>query len=187
MVLFVYVDNSNVWIEGRRLAAVVNGLAGSIEEATMEGILDQSWSYDFGRLYELACPAEAKVGRSLLVGSRPPANDSLWERARIEGFEVQVFDRNASNREKRVDTALVTTMLDDSYQHMQAARGDMVVLLAGDGDYVPTVESLQRRGIKVRVVFWSHAISRDLRELADEFRPLDSHLDELAHTPAFSS
>jgi uncharacterized LabA/DUF88 family protein len=180
MVLFVYVDNSNVWIEGQRASAVANGLAKDASEAQEKGILDASWRYDFGQLYELACPKDYAIGRSILVGSRPPANDSLWARARLEGFEVEVFDRSASGREKQVDTGIVTVMLDDSYQHMQNDRGDMAVLLAGDRDYVPAVESLGARGIGTRVVFWQHATARDLQQAATEFLPLDPHLQDLA-------
>lgn len=85
MVLFVYVDNSNVWIEGRRVSAVAKGLAHSHYEAQEHDILDPDWTYDFGRLYEFACPEGSKVGRSILFGSKPPPNDSLWDLARDRG------------------------------------------------------------------------------------------------------
>ena len=78
MVLFVYVDNSNVWIEGMRLSAVRNKLAPDIYAAMNDNVTDHSWSYDFGKLYGAICPDGAQIGRSSLFGSRPPANDSLW-------------------------------------------------------------------------------------------------------------
>ncbi|HWB70327.1 MAG TPA: NYN domain-containing protein [Solirubrobacterales bacterium] len=187
MVLFVYVDNSNVWIEGRRASAVAKGLARSAWEAQDQNILDPDWRYDFGRLYELACPEGSRVGRSILFGSKPPPNDSLWDLARRKGFEVEVFERSASGREKEVDTGIVTMMLDDSHQHMQTDRGDMAVLLAGDRDYVPAFRSLKERGIGTRVVFWEHATARDLRVEADDFVPLDPHLEALAFEPAAST
>lgn len=177
-VLFTYVDNSNVWIEGQRIQAVRLGLARNLSEA-MRDHRSAPWSYDFGQLYELICPPGTRVGRSLLVGSRPPANDSVWGRARSEGFEVDVFDRNVANKEKQVDSHIVTTMLDDSYEYMKPERGDEAVLVAGDGDYLPCLRSLQRRGLKVRVVFWKHATSRELRETADLFVELDQHFDAL--------
>ena len=183
MVLFVYVDNSNVWIEGRRASAVAKGLARSTFDAEENDVLDPSWTYDFGRLYELACPEGSKVGRSILFGSKPPPNDSLWELARDKGFEVEVFDRSASGREKEVDTGIVTTMLEDSFLYMQPERGDKVVLLAGDRDYCPALKSLKERGIGTRVVFWEHATARDLREQADEFVALDPYLDHLGFRP----
>jgi hypothetical protein len=181
MVLFVYVDNSNVWIEGRRASAVAKGLAPSFQEAMDQKIVDPHWTYDFGRLYELACPSGEQIGRSLLLGSRPPENDSLWQRAREAAFEVEVYDRNVANKEKQVDTGLATRLVADSYEHMQSRVPDvMAVLVAGDGDYVPPIKDLQRRGIRVRVVFWRHAVSRELREAADEFEDLGPHLDFLS-------
>jgi hypothetical protein len=181
MVLFVYVDNSNVWIEGRRASAIQKGLARTAYEAKTKDITDPDWTYDFGRLYELACPDGSKVGRAKLFGSRPPQNDSLWQLARENGFEVEVFDRSAGGREKEVDTGIVTTMLEDSFApYMQAERGDKAVLLAGDRDYVPALKSLKGRGFGTRVVFWDHATSRDLALEADEFIPLDPHLEHLA-------
>ena len=181
-VLFTYVDNSNIWIEGQRIQAVRQGLARDLNDAARRGIC-VPWSYDFGRLYELVCPVGTNVGRSILVGSKPPPNDSLWERARDEGFEVEVFDRNRSNKEKQVDSTIVTKMMEDSFQYMNSDRGDTAVLVAGDADYMPCVRSLQERDLKVRVVFWRHATSHELRESADNFTPLDPHFDQLTLTP----
>jgi hypothetical protein len=177
--VFFYVDNSNVWIEGMRVSAVNKGMASSIHDAMDRRITDHSWRYDFGRLYRLACPETAKVGRSVLVGSRPPPNDSLWDIARTEGFEVITHDRNRANKEKKVDSTIVTLMMEDSYEYMRAERHDRAVLAAGDSDFVPQVESLTRRGLEVWVMFWNHA-SRELRDTCTRFLPLDPQIDFLA-------
>ena len=58
------------------------------------------------------------------------------------------------------------------------AKNDLFVLVAGDGDYVPTIKALQTEGFQVEVVFWNHA-SRELREAASKFVGLDAHLDNL--------
>lgn len=185
MGLFVYVDNSNVWIEGQRVSAVAKGLAPDIFTAMSSDVLDRTWRYDFGRLYEIACPEEQKIGRSVLFGSRPPPNDSLWERARSQGFEPIVYDRNDANRKKKVDVHIATMMTADSFEYMQPDR-DMAVLVAGDGDLLPPVELLQTRGISVRCLFWDHA-SRDLRDAASEFVSLNPHLEFLSGTVGKSS
>jgi uncharacterized LabA/DUF88 family protein len=161
MTLYVYVDNSNVWIEGMRLSAVRKGLATSITDAMNRKITDQDWTYDFGKLYELICPENQKVGRSSLFGSRPPENDSIWNLARKEGFQVFLFDRNYANKEKQVDVAISTQIMEDSYEHMK--EGDMVLLASGDRDYLPTIASLARRGIPTRVAFWAHATGAELK------------------------
>jgi hypothetical protein len=180
--LYVYVDNSNVWIEGQRISAVRKGLARDLIEAMNERVVDHDWSYDFGRLYEIACPDGVPIGRSKLWGSKPPENDSLWARARHEGFEVETFERNVANKEKRVDNAIGATMLEDAFLFMKPAQQDMAVLVGGDGDFLPTFEVLRRRGIRTRVVFWKHATSRDLREFTDEYEELDPYFDKLTRS-----
>lgn len=179
MALFVYVDNSNVWIEGMRVSAVRKGMAPNLHEAMKGHVTDQSWTYDFGRLYQAVCPDVAQIGRSSLFGSRPPANDSLWDLARKEGFEVFTFDRNFSNKEKEVDVAIATQIMEDSFLHMKSERQDRVVLVSGDRDYVPTIDSLKGRGIPTTVVFWSHATAIDLRAKAADFADLEPLFDHL--------
>ncbi len=83
-----------------------------------------------------------------------------------------------ANREKRVDVHIATTMTEDSFLYMQAGR-DTAILVAGDGDYVPTVESLQHRGIPVWNMFWEHG-SKELRETCERFISLNPHLAHLA-------
>lgn len=173
MVAFIYVDNSNVWIEGQRANAALRGQLGPDGQPTQ----DISWRYDFGALYSIAAGDADAIGRSLLIGSRPPANDSLWALAESRGFEVEVFDRNASNKEKRVDTGIATRIVADAYEHMVPRGADATaVIVAGDGDYVPPVQQLKRLNIHIHVVFWSHGLSADLRALADEYVNLDDHL-----------
>jgi hypothetical protein len=119
MTNFLYVDNSNVWIEGKRVSAVAKGYAPDIWFALQNKILDNSWSYDFGRLFEFAGGNQSEVGRAVLFGSRPPQNDSLWEIAKRKGFEVVVNDRNVANREKKIDTGIATEIVADSFELMQ--------------------------------------------------------------------
>ena len=180
MVLFVYVDNSNLWIEGMRVSAVKKGLVKNAWEAMRDKVVDQSWTYDFGKLYEAICPDTAQIGRSSLFGSRPPENDSIWELARSSGFEVTLFDRNKQNKEKEVDVAIATQIVADSYEYMKPERGDRLVLVSGDRDYVPPIKQLAARGLPASVVFWDHATAKDLREAAYDFTPLDPLFEHLS-------
>jgi uncharacterized LabA/DUF88 family protein len=96
---------------------------------------------------------------------------------------VKVFDRNAANNKWQVDTSLATLMVEDSRRYMRPERHDMAVLVAGDGNFVPPVRSVQGRGLKVRVAFWRHGTSRELREAADEFLELDPYCDRPTRMP----
>ncbi|PTT78951.1 NYN domain-containing protein [Pelomonas sp. HMWF004] len=175
---YIYVDNSNLYIEGRRVSAVAQGLASNIREAMDLGILDQGYTISFGKLHEfLAGDDLSKIKRAALFGSRPPPNDSIWRHAQRAGFELHLEDRNIRNKEKKIDTGIATLLTKDAYKHGQAAV-DTFVLVAGDSDYVPTINELKADGYKVEVVFWNHA-ARELREAACKFTPLDSYLEHL--------
>ena len=175
---YLYVDNSNVWIEGMHVSAVQKGLARDIRTALTDDICDMNWKLDFGRLYEFAGGQVADVGRAVLFGSRPPPNDSLWQIAQARGFETVVYDRNFNNREKKVDTSIVTEIMDDATGLIRAGV-DEITLVAGDGDYVPIVEKLRRRGFAFNVMFWDQA-SRELKDAATKFVSLNGYLGFLS-------
>ena len=105
----LYVDNSNVWIEGMRVAAVQHGMAPDIVTAMNGNILDYNWKLDFGRLFQFAGGRKEDVKRAVLYGSRPPENDSLWEIARRKGFEVVVHDMSCSTCRTMRSPSLLAT------------------------------------------------------------------------------
>jgi uncharacterized LabA/DUF88 family protein len=81
------------------------------------------------------------------------------------------------NREKKIDTDIVATMVQDSYELLDP-KNDEMTLVAGDADYVPMIEKLRARGVNVHVVFWDHA-SREIREAATKFISLNPFLNHL--------
>lgn len=171
----LYVDNSNVWIEGMHVAAVESGLAPDIWAAQREHITER-YTIDFGKLYEFAGGQTSEVIRAVLYGSRPPPADSLWRAAEANGFEVVVYDRNVANREKKIDTKIATDITADSYRIVQP--GDEITLVAGDRDYVPVAEEVIGRGIPFHVAFWRHAAA-ELKSVASSFTELDPFLEHL--------
>ena len=92
----VYVDNSNVWIEGKYHSAVAKGMVADVYEAHDNKICDMPWAYDFGKLLDIVCCGDiSDIKRAVLYGSRPTDNDSLWNAAKKAGFEVFTPTRNA--------------------------------------------------------------------------------------------
>ncbi|HEY2093380.1 MAG TPA: NYN domain-containing protein [Thermoanaerobaculia bacterium] len=181
MANLLYVDNSNVWIEGMHVAAVKHGLAPNIREAQSARICDNRWKIDFGKLFEFAGGDRSEVKKATLFGSRPPPNDSLWDTAKRKGFEVVVYDRSVANREKKIDTDIVATMIEDTFTILDP-KTDEMTLVAGDSDYVPAIEKIRKREITFHVVFWNHA-ARELREAATKFIALDPYLEHLCLKP----
>ncbi|HCA4640996.1 TPA: hypothetical protein MWR99_003842 [Klebsiella pneumoniae] len=87
MANLLYVDNSNVWIEGMHVAAFKSGMVPDVWTAVKSNICDHDWKMDFGRLFAFAGGDKVSVRKATLFGSRPPKNDSLWVAAEKQGFE----------------------------------------------------------------------------------------------------
>jgi uncharacterized LabA/DUF88 family protein len=52
---------------------------------------------------------------------------------------------------------------------------DVIILMSGDGDFVPLVEYLQNEGTQVEVMAFGESASSRLREAADDFTDLSAH------------
>ena len=52
---------------------------------------------------------------------------------------------------------------------------DAIVLITGDGDFVPLVEYLKGKGRQVEIVAFGRSASGKLREIADDFTDLDQN------------
>lgn len=172
MANFLYVDNSNFWIEGMHVAAVEMGRVRDVNTAHQKRIYDHTWRPDYSRLYEFA--GGENVGRAVLFGSG--LNPALCDVAHRCGFEVIGYERNVCNKEKKIDTSIVANMIDDSY--VRVRKGDEITLVAGDKDYVPAIEMLSLRGISVQVVFWNHA-AEELKSVCTKFISLNSYFNFL--------
>jgi uncharacterized LabA/DUF88 family protein len=180
MAEFIYVDNSNIFIEGRRIAAIRQGRARDLADANRNDIQDHSFRLDFGELYDFISESNPeKVSRALLFGSSPPESDAVWAIAERVGFEAIVVSRNADNKEKKVDTGIVAAMVRDAYTRADKSK-DTITLVAGDSDYVPAVELLTGDGFRVEVVFWS-SVSNELKNICSRFIELDRYLEKLEY------
>jgi len=63
MAKFIYIDNSNVFIEGQRVAAVRKGKALDMVDAQTRGVFHHDYRLDFGKLYRfLASNGAPAVG-----------------------------------------------------------------------------------------------------------------------------
>lgn len=54
---------------------------------------------------------------------------------------------------------------------------DTIVLVSGDGDFIPLVEYLKNQGKRVEIIAFSRSASAHLKEMADEFVDLEENLD----------
>jgi hypothetical protein len=174
---FTYVDNSNVYIEGARVSAVINRLPGAatIIDAMNNNVVDRKWQLDYGRLHDFVCGNNpALIGAANLWGS-PPPGDSFWKMVESYKFKVTTYLRSPAGEEKKVDVAIAHRITKDAYAGVIDKAQDEITLVAGDKDFVPVVADLVAEGFKVDVVFWNQA-AQEIKAAATRFIDLNPHL-----------
>lgn len=127
---------------------------------------------NFGKILEDAV-ADRKLIRAFayVIKAEAPEEQSFFEALDKQGFEVkykelQIFFGGAKKGDWDVGLAMDAVRL--------AERLDVVVLVSGDGDYIPLVEFLQNRGVLVEVFAFGESTSSKLREAADFFHDLSA-------------
>lgn len=164
----IIVDNSNIWIEGKKFSAKKKGINNGD---------DPSWRIDFGKL--LATVAEEqKIKEAILVGSRPPKNDSLWKAATENGFEVIIYDRNYAGKEKSVDTEIVAKGTEII---CTATEPCTLKLLSGDSDFVPLINMASKKDWDTQMWAFSNAFNENgaMAQSVTNIKPLDNVFDEI--------
>lgn len=179
MSYFVFVDNSNVWIEGKIASAVAKGWAKNSVAAHMQKIEDKSWRIDFGKLLNCVTYGNIQdIKKAVLFGSKPPHNDSLWNAMAHAQFEVVALDRNVAGKEKAVDTGIIARI--DKALYKQASAGDTFVLVMGDKDFILALEAIREENCSSVVAFWDNA-SAELISEADCFIDLTPKITEISY------
>lgn len=150
--LHLFIDNSNVFIEGQRIAR---------ETFHYDDQLVMRFRVKYGGLLEFIRQGR-ELKEAVLVGSRPPANDALWEQLKKLGVEPRVFDRSIyTGREKRVDAELTNAI---RYCIEDNPTPGTIALVAGDADYLPALERCVKKKWTIEICFWANA-SSELRRL----------------------
>ena len=179
MSYFVFVDNSNVWIEGKVASAVSKGWASNTYAAHASKIEDSAWRIDFGKLLDLVTNGNvANIKHAILFGSKPPLHDSLWQAMTSAQFEVEALDRNYANKEKAIDTGIVQRI--DKCLYREAKEGDVFVLVMGDKDFIHSVHAIRAEKCIAKIAFWNNA-SGELIGEADEYIDLTPNINKISH------
>ncbi len=144
----VFVDNSNLFIEGKRVAKI--DYVYDVDQL-------HCFRIEYGRLLDLI-KSEREMGTAVLVGSRPPKQDTLWNKLKSLGLQPRIFDRSQfTGREKGVDAELINAIRD--VMEDSPEKG-VIALVAGDLDYLSTMERCVQKGWDVEIYFWSNAASK---------------------------
>ena len=174
--VFVYWDNSNIFLEAQRLADEREGTPGArhLVRIHFDGLL---------RLAQAGRP----LAKAVAAGSVPPELRQLWNRMEGQGVDVRLFDRGERYRDEQEvpDRWLQLRMLEDALDNN--GEPGVVALLTGDGagyaegqGFHSTLERMHKRGWRVEVLSWRHSCNQGMRRWAEVhgvFVALDDHYD----------
>ncbi|CAG8522446.1 4815_t:CDS:2 [Paraglomus occultum] len=93
---------------------------------------------DYGRLLKTVQHGHKLGCAPVIVGLRPPLNDSIWRHINIQeqGYEVTVFDRDPiSHREKEFD--IIIKLAVSAVKTITTNDPGILILVTGDRDYTP--------------------------------------------------
>jgi len=140
-----YLPDIFVWIPGFNATAPVPGIRLNLQaEATRSYYYTSLWG-DYPELSSV--------------------REKLWSL----GFQPEVFKKEGRREEKAKGVDIMLTK--DVLSHAFMDNYDIVVLVAGDGDYVPLVNEVKRLGKQVCVAFFrpEFGLNSDLKLASDSF------------------
>lgn len=146
--VFMFVDNSNIFIGAKYSVAALEQAGEWDQKKTTRHL--SNCRVDYGFLMSHILGGRQLGAPPLLVGSRPPLNDTIWETIKGQGFDVTIFDRNTANKEKRVDTTIAVQATACVCKQKPA----VLVIVAGDGDYDPVVTVATDHGWSIEIYSW---------------------------------
>lgn len=100
--VYVFVDDSNLFIQGKYAVGTEERLGYTTER----GYKLDEFRIDHGKLLDIVLSGRPKGSKPILVGSRPPKDENLWNFIREKDYDVNSLNRNVQDREKEVDSTL---------------------------------------------------------------------------------
>jgi uncharacterized LabA/DUF88 family protein len=131
----------------------------------------------FGKTVEAVAEGRPVVRAIAYVAKSKTGEENAFFEAMTEmGIElkikdIQEFSSGAKKADWDVGIAVDAVKL--------AEKVDVIILLTGDGDFVPLVEYLHGRGVIVEVAAFGESTNAQLKEVVDHFFDISEHHDLL--------
>jgi hypothetical protein len=117
-----------------------------------------------------------RLDRLSYYDARPEANEPISETLQSYWDAIELLPdcdlgfgrlrgRPRHRRQKGVDTLIAVDMLSGAFDHIF----DIAILVTGDADFVPVVQEVKRRGVKVGLIAESGSTSNELQRAVDRF------------------
>ena len=174
--VFIYVDDSNMWIEAKKLAA---------NKLNLKSVEDPRLRLDIGKVTDVVAN-NRKVAWGILYGSEPPPIDSVWQKIRERGWKVIITQRSSfTGKEKQVDHQMVADITELVSGCIVKGK---IVMVSGDADMIPAISKSLQMKWSTEIWMWGNGVSNALKQLAEEnpglmsINILDSRLEEVTFT-----
>lgn len=158
MSLNIFWDNSNIWLVGRKVCAM------------LEPGKEDDFRIHILKLFEFV-RNNRPVNYAFVGGSIPPNNDPLWQRFDNLGATVEKQERGAGGGEVAVDEVIQLQMAN---RVLDIAPPETMVLLTGDGSgytdgkgFIKQLERAKKHGWNIEVVSWDGGCNRYLKAFAE--------------------
>ena len=160
--IHIYIDNSNLWIQGQKTYA---------EKKGYDVTYDPTWRFDVGRLTGVLTGKSRLQGKAKhfevkvhLYGSTPPPVDTVWEAIESHDVEVSTFARSTwSGREKQVDMAMGVQSARQALKDKMRGIQSEFIFVSGDRDLYSAVSEIVDDGIPVHVWSWDNCLAGEYR------------------------
>eukprot|EP00035_Acanthoeca_spectabilis_P022926 m.446614 g.446614 ORF g.446614 m.446614 type:complete len:486 (+) comp19399_c0_seq1:1437-2894(+) len=191
MKVFLFVDDSNLWIEGKKATAqpAVHQAKENIRyRISVNGLVNHTLSQVASHFRDEDVQ-DIKVGACFLFGSKPPPNDSVWNAAKRRGYEVKVFDKKRM-KEKEVDQAIGTKVTKIACKN--PGPDTTLVIASGDLDMRPAILEALEEGVNVLSLAFDASVGPELRQLALDpnkykLSILNDHTDKIGYNSCRST
>ncbi|MFD2672167.1 hypothetical protein [Marinicrinis sediminis] len=158
--LLLYVDNSNIFIEGQRLAA-------------HKGESRFDLRIHFSNFLYMVSKGTFDFSEVVWGGSTPPESDKVWKKLRKKGIKPDLIQRSSEGESETVDHILQLSM----HRHTRKYKKNKgtILLCTGDGKgynkeegFLYDIKGLVEEGWEFVLFSWTHCCHDELREFAKQ-------------------
>ncbi|MBI2069671.1 MAG: NYN domain-containing protein [Elusimicrobia bacterium] len=177
--VFIFWDNSNIFVSAKTVAAEKEG-----------GDAYYKIRIDFQKLLDLA-KANRPLEFAIAVGSIPPQLRHIWNKLEQTGVRVELYERGSqTEKEQAVDQALQVHMLRKAFDYN--GQAGVAVMLTGDGKgfldgvgFHADLERMHKKGWGIEVLAWERTCNPRLKQWAEDigaFISLENFYESITFT-----
>ena len=145
------------------------------------GSIDLDLKFNYKKLLRILRKNKNIVGEYFYSAYDPNNQNQIGFLKMISKFGLTLRTRllkkhsTGKKKEKGIDIWLSTDLIKFASEN----KYDTALILAGDGDYIPSIELIISEGKKIELWSWKHALSGDLKRLLLQNNNTVKYIDDI--------